>query len=231
MNAFNRPYDVEHDTLAHIRNRYRLAESHFRCVASQFHSGISSALYSYGSSGMLDLDAEDYLEEITSACPRAVRWEECEDLWHMGLAVLYQRINEHVLNRDGKLGARLTSADTRRNPTLYWDTPQVWRLVHTNCEHDYYLTDSCPGCDYVEERLEDLTEAQNRAYWRIVAHRASHLSPTFVPWAPVRVLAREGLVDVHRRPVRPGGRSTWTATPSGQDAFAEGYPTVAKEEL
>lgn len=45
--------------------------------------------------------------------------------------------------------------DVVRWPVYYIGGPGTEQAENTRCDHDYYLTDSCPGCDADKEHLRE----------------------------------------------------------------------------
>lgn len=201
--------NTDQETLHRIRHHDRLDLPHLATVAGWWHSGITSALYQFASSGVFALQANDYLDELRGLCRTSHLWGVCEEESHAPLFVLYAHIRENVIDRNGHLGPRTTAQDLRElQDTVYGG---MWRRANTRCEHDYHLSDSCPGCDRVEEAQEEWTPKMRSVYWRLVAHQSTLTCPDTLHSAALRALARREHVTLWRN---SAGRTA--ATPSSQ---------------
>lgn len=107
-----------------------------------------------------------------------------------------------------------TAEDIRTDPDRV--SGQWADLARFLCEHDHRLTDSCPECDEVGHKLEQVTPTQRATYFDIVAHGAAHLVPSSVRFVTVQALARLDLVRMRYMAEGvdpPVGRRRWTAAP------------------
>lgn len=199
--------DNDQVALRRIHQRDRLDLPHLAAVAGWWHGGISSALYQFASSSTFALPADEYLSEIRALCRTAHLWGVCEQESHAPLYVLHAYIRENVPDLNGHLGARITHQDLRTMKDTWYGG--MWRRCMTRCEHDYYLSDSCPGCDWVEEAQEDWTPKMRTVYWKLVAHQSTLTCPDLLHSASLRALARRGHVTLWRN-----SKGMMAATPS-----------------
>lgn len=76
-------------------------------------------------------------------------WDEPEIRGMYALHLTIRRPSDDVLAKDEP-----DVDDVRANPRFFVYGPGRRVTAMTRCPHDYYLTDSCPGCDADQERAE-----------------------------------------------------------------------------